>query len=329
MVVPGSIPNIILSLITKKKCQLNNTARYNYFNLFLRITVGIAAVLFITTKLINDFPLQLNEIKTTNINWYLLIVVLVLGAFNWGIETYKWRFLIANVRKITFIHAFKFVLTGITVSLITPNRVGEIPARAYLLNDKENLKHLIYYTFIGSYAQLLITWLMGSIGLYFTLSLIEINIPSSSLLILSLLGIFLLVAFFFFEKIKLMVFKFFKIESVIIKQPNQFLVALFYSFLRYVVFFVQYWLVLEAFNIHFTDINSLWLITVCFLIASVVPTLLISELGVRSSVAVLVFSSLSDNNLSIISASVLLWVINIGVPAIIGLFGLKELRIKN
>jgi uncharacterized membrane protein YbhN (UPF0104 family) len=302
---------------------LNNTARYNYFNLILRIAIGIAAVLFIATKLLNDFPLQLNDYKSTNVNWYLLLVVLVLGIVNWGIETYKWRFLIYNVKQISFLHAFRLVLTGITISLITPNRVGEIPARAYLL------KQLVYYTFIGSYAQLLLTWIMGLIGLYFTLSLIDIDISLNSLMVLAVLMILLVVAFFYFEKIKLMVFKFFKIEPVLLKHSNQFLFALLYSFLRYVIFFVQYWLVLEAFNIHFIAIISLWLIPVCFLIASAIPTLLISELGVRSSVAVLVFSSLTDNNLSIISASVILWVINIGFPAILGLFGLKELRIKN
>lgn len=308
---------------------MNNTARYNYFNLILRIIIGIAAVLFITNKLLTDFPLQLNEWQSTNINWYLLIVVLVLGIVNWSVETYKWRFLIANVKRISFAHAFKLVLTGISVSLITPNRVGEIPARAYLLNDKENLKHLIYFTFIGSYAQLLLTWFMGIIGIYFTLSLIDITISLNNLIVLSVLLILLIVVFFYFDKIKLMVFRFFKIEPVLLNQPNQFILALVYSFLRYVVFFVQYWLLLEVFNIHFTTISSLWLIPVCFLIASAIPTFLISELGVRSSVAVLVFGSLSDNNLNIISASVLLWVINIGIPAIVGLFGLKELRIKN
>lgn len=308
---------------------MNNTARYNYFNLLLRIAIGIAAVLFIADKLLTDFPFQLNDYKSTNVNWYLLLVVLVLSLVNWGIETYKWRFLIQKVQQISFIKAFKFILTGITISLITPNRVGEIPARAYLLNDKENLKHLIYCTFIGSYAQLLLTWITGLIGLCFSLSFINLNIPFSSLMAIILLGILLVIAFFYFEKIKLMIFRFFKIEAVVLKHPNQFLFALFYSFLRYVVFFVQYWLILEAFNIHFTSINSLWLIPVCFLIASAIPTFLISELGVRSSVAVLVFGSLTDNNLSIISASVLLWVINIGIPAILGLFGLKELRIKN
>lgn len=305
---------------------MNNTARYNYFNLILRIIIGIAAVLFIANKLLTDFPLQLNEWQSTNINWYLLIVVLVLAIVNWGVETYKWQFLIANVKRVSFAHAFKLVLTAISVSLITPNRVGEIPARAYLLNDKENLKHLIYFTFIGSYAQLLLTWFMGGIGIYFTLSLIDITISLNNLMALGALLMLLMAVFFYFDKIKLMVFK---IEPVLLNQPNQFILALVYSFLRYVVFFVQYWVLLEAFNIHFTTISSLWLIPVCFLIASAIPTFLISELGVRSSVAVLVFGSLSDNNLSIISASVLLWFINIGIPAIVGLFGLKELRIKN
>ena len=61
------------------------------------------------------------------------------------------------------------------------------------------------------------------------------------------------------------------------------------------------------------------------MITSVIPTLLISEIGVRGSVALLVFGIITNNEIAIVFSSVLLWVINVAAPALIGLFFMKGL----
>jgi uncharacterized membrane protein len=99
------------------------------------------------------------------------------------------------------------------------------------------------------------------------------------------------------------------------------------SGIRYSVFCLQYWLILKAFNIDLIAVKELMLIPVCFLIASIIPTLLLSEIGVRSSVAVFVFGMVTDNIIAIVLASLLLWIINIALPAMLGLFNLKQLTI--
>ena len=104
-------------------------------------------------------------------------------------------------------------------------------------------------------------------------------------------------------------------------------ILLMYSLLRYFVFFIQYWLVLKAFGLELGTVTELFLIPVCFLIASSIPTILISEIGVRGSVALFVFGFVSDLDIQIILASIVLWLINVALPAIFGLYDLKELKL--
>ena len=51
------------------------------------------------------------------------------------------------------------------------------------------------------------------------------------------------------------------------------------------------------------------------------------ELLVRGSVALFVFGTISNLDSQIILASVVLWFINVALPALIGLFSLKELKL--
>jgi len=105
------------------------------------------------------------------------------------------------------------------------------------------------------------------------------------------------------------------------------LYILLLSGLRYFIFSLQYYIILHAFNFRFETWTELFLIPFCFLISSSIPTIIISEIGVRSSVALLVFGVVSDNNVAILSASVLLWFINIALPAIFGLFFINRLKL--
>jgi len=51
--------------------------------------------------------------------------VVVLMPLNWGIESRKWQVLVLHVQRFSFLSAFKSVLSGCSVTMLTPNRVGE------------------------------------------------------------------------------------------------------------------------------------------------------------------------------------------------------------
>jgi hypothetical protein len=44
---------------------------------------------------------------------------------NWGIEALKWKLLVSTVRPVSFLSAYKAVLSGVSFSVALPNRVGE------------------------------------------------------------------------------------------------------------------------------------------------------------------------------------------------------------
>lgn len=308
---------------------MNNKARYKYFNLVVRTLIGIASVLFIYFKIKDSFTIQYQDFATLSINYFFIVIAFLFSFLNWGIETYKWRFVVLKTHDLEFITAFKIVFTGITLSLVTPNRIGEIPARAFLLNNSKYLKQNVYATFVSSFSQLLITLLVGMLGVIYTLGLIDIQLSGTIIMIITILILLLFILFIFLEFLKNIVLKIFNKSASIKFNKTETLKILSFSLLRYFVFCIQYFLLLEALGIHFTSIIMLWLIPVCFLLASSIPTFVLSELGVRSSVAILVFGILTDNDLSIILTASLLWIINIGFPAIYGLFFLKQIKIKN
>lgn len=311
-----------------KKNQL-----YKCINLLIRITIGVSAVWLIVDKLKNNFLVNFQQINLIAINFNLIIVALLMVILNWGIEAIKWRYSIRNVQKISILKAVKITITGITLGLITPNRIGEIPSRALLLNRKL-FKELTLKTLVSSFSQVLITLLLGVIGLIFTFHQFNLGIHPIILIVgLIIVTLILFLAYFKVNKLEKLLnkFSYFK-EKEIFKALSGFsfielLNLLLMSLLRYLVFSFQFYLLISAFGIPLISIHHICLIAVCFMIASFIPTILISEIGVRGAVAIFVFGTISNLEFQIIMASILLWLINVALPALIGIINLKEIKI--
>jgi hypothetical protein len=90
------------------------------------------------------------------------------------------------------------------------------------------------------------------------------------------------------------------------------------SILRYLVFSSQLVLLLNFCGIQAATFQLLLLCTVFFLVMWFLPSFALTELGVRGSVAVMLFQNVSDNISGALLAVVLLWIINVALPALIG-----------
>ncbi len=93
-----------------------------------------------------------------------LAAVLVLMLVNWIIETFKWKLAVQKIQEVGFFTAFKAVLSGVSFSVTTPNRVGEYLGRVLYMNEGNRLK-AISLTITGSISQLIVTLLMGLSGI--------------------------------------------------------------------------------------------------------------------------------------------------------------------
>lgn len=250
-------------------------------------------------------------------NKHLFVFVFLLMILNWSLEALKWNILMRNVAADSLLKSFTDVLRGISISIFTPNRNGEFIGRIYHVKSDGRLKALELY-FVGSLAQQFYTVCFGLIALLFSPFYAFIKYIAVILLIVTvllLLNVNRLLQFSLrieFIKDKLSVLKSIS-RSVLIN-------TLFCSGLRYAVFFTQYALLFKLFNVevHLT----VFLITIpsIFFIGSYVPSFALTEMGVKSLIAVYCFSSYDVNEQSVIIASFLLWIINVAIPAFAGAF---------
>ena len=77
---------------------------------------------------------QLRQTLLTQVVFYIALVFLLM-LLNWLIETWKWKLAIRKVQQVSLLKAFKAVLSGVSFSTTTPNRVGEYAGRVLFLDD--------------------------------------------------------------------------------------------------------------------------------------------------------------------------------------------------
>lgn len=286
-----------------------------------------------------DLSQQWNYIKSA---WLLpaFSLVLVLMVLNWGLETIKWMVLLQPLTKLSFTKAFASVMAGCSITLITPNRMGEFGGRILYLPIEHRIKG-ISLTILGSMSQLIITLLMGMTGLlwmrlYDQQPVFEHlpNLVSDVLLGLSFIctaGLILLYMNVpWFVKIAVRI-KWLKslVEHVKVLDSftsKQLLRILLLSFFRYLVFILQYILMLELMHVEVDPMISMRIMMVFFLVMALAPTIGILELPIRASASLELFSVYSTNIVGIQAAAFGIWIINLAIPGIIGsvmVFGTK------
>jgi len=97
------------------------------------------------------------------------------------------------------------------------------------------------------------------------------------------------------------------------------------------VFIAQYVLLLQVFAVEASVLNLAIMVSVLFLILTMVPSIALAELGFRGKVSLQLFGLLSANNLGIIAAAAGIWIINLIIPAIAGsvlILGVRLFRNK-
>jgi hypothetical protein len=107
------------------------------------------------------------------------------------------------------------------------------------------------------------------------------------------------------------------------------------SLLRYFVFSTQFYLCFLLFGIKMNIFEGLIIISVIYLIITVIPTVALSELGVRGSVSLFVFAyyftaigSFDEQvKIAIVAASALIWIINLIIPALAGSYFIIKFKI--
>lgn len=270
-----------------------------------------------------DFPYFLQSIsargKTAG---YFLTVALILTALNWYFEILKWQNLVSVVKNISFKTALKQCLVSLTISLATPNRIGEYGAKALFFKRKAR-KKILLLNLLANLSQLSATIFFGMIGLYYFIQKFEVTYSFVPILVVAL-GIVLFIGVgYFFRKRELFLkgFSLIKIFQFHKTLPRLLILKVFLlSIVRYLVFSIMFYGLLIFFGAKTSVFTGMALIFAMYLLVSIIPTIFIFDVVVRGGVAVWLFSYAGIAELTILSTVLAMWILNFVLPAILGSF---------
>ena len=250
--------------------------------------------------------------------------------------------LLKPVQQMSFFRAYKSVLSGVTLSLNTPNRIGEYGGRILYVKEGNRIKG-ISLSIAGSISQLLITLIMGCGGLAYIISQGNTHAPVMglpvfwlrTLLFLSACASVILLLFYF--RLSWLIKLVEKIPSAakyieyinVLEQftPKLLLRLLSLSFFRYVVFVIQYILLLQVLQVEILWIDGFWIISILFLVLAIVPSFAIADLGIRGKFSTELLSFYSANILGIIGTTFGIWFLNLFIPALLGSLLILSIKI--
>lgn len=300
--------------------------------IILKIFVTILVLLFLYEKINEDKAGFISAFQLYNENYFVLFLVLLLMPINWFMEVLKWKYSIKPITSITISKASVGVLAGVALGFVTPHAIGDYFAKVFSLTH-HNRKKALGLILISRMMQMVPTAIFGILAFYFysiqRLSHIDFPITFSNT-VLSFLGLLLAVVLLFIfqnrnhpkirdyvEPVRKMGFKLISLLATL-------------SVARYLIFSIQFLLLLSVLNLKISTFMQFMGVAFMFLAKSILPTFnFLSDLGIREFSVALFFETMKVEVAPVIACGLILWLINIALPALIGLFFIPQLKLKS
>jgi len=319
------------------------------FQFGLRIVIAIAAYFFIAVKVGSSGILKTSDIFSNvfsekNTLWFLLVLILM--PVVWILEAIKWRKALSPFTSISILRSWRSVWYGVVAGQLTPNRIGEPFGRLALIDPEVRGKAGVAAIWC-SFSQQTITVFFGFISLFWWLLVVKQDVlPEGSHL--------WLINFFIFLWVILIVLAIAKVrwltslierigwikktlhgESIRVGYSKSIVAFVFtLSALRYLVFSTQYVILLIIFGVHANVFDMYAAVGLTYLFSSFIPSFSASEVGIRAGFATWFVGMLYANPVGVTAASLVIWILNLAVPAMIGAwFGwrgrVEKLKVKS
>ena len=299
----------------------------------LSIILIMAWVLYVHVIEKNDLSSLITQFKTSMNNegsWVYLTIAIALVPLNWYLESKKWKSLINNFQSFTTHQSIKSVLSGVSLAILTPGRIGEYGGRLIGIK-KINQPKAILANLISSLSQNIINVGIGLIG---ALIFMQKFMPMHQSIFLSLIfistciiAVMLLIYFRidlldgilaylpdwkWIDKIRSSVSSFKELDT------SSLFSILGISSLRYMTYLSQYVLLIYFFGVTDDLVSSVLGVITIFFLQSNLPLPPALSVLARGEMAIFLWSVFTTNIIGIIAASFALWIMNLVVPAIIG-----------
>jgi hypothetical protein len=276
-------------------------------------------------------------------DWLLLVLVVLMMFVNWGLEARKWQIQMRVIEPVSFLRSFRAVFSGQAFGFGSLNGVGEYAGRALYMHEGNRLRS-IAVTMVGSLSQLIATFVMGLLGLFYLryffpmhqniLHGLSVFWFDALIWVVCIFSAFFILLYFglawvtkMFEKIPFVSKYSFFIQKVEELNTAELTRILYLSFVRYFVFMMQYLLLLKIFKINISFLPTSGLICVLFLVLTIIPTVTLAELGIRGELSIQLFGLISSNTIGILFTASGIWFINRVIPALAGSLFILGIRL--
>ena len=237
---------------------------------------------------------------------FLLLVglVLVLVPINWYLEILKWKISVKPITTLSDLQATWSVLKGLSLNWIIPFTLGDFIGRSIGL---PKTKMTVRVLFVNRLVSLWTTIFFGAIGLAFWWPDYQIY----SWVLLS--GLLFTMGVASFK------------DSLYTTSDKVSILAL--TIIRYLVFSIQFILLLNYFAPEIPLRLITFGISIVFLIRTIAPSVL-GALGVREAAVLFVFLPYAHETTDLLMASLFLWLFNIVLPSILGLVPIVKYKLN-
>lgn len=297
-----------------KTCKIRRGFRI----LLIVAAYGYLAYALLTFKHYGEFAAHFHSAGWKELFSFALAVLLF--PLNISMESEKWRCLLSYLTSLSRKESQRQVYYGFVGALLTPDRLGDYPARASMLQEGVSKKKAVALGFVGSIVLAAVNIGLGVVALL----ICGIEFPSLERRQLILLSVILLVCFFAISCVMAFLSKCKSIQRIPKLPFRQQLQVVGWSALRYLVFCLQLYCLLRFAGAGLTIADSLVAIPIYYLVLTLLPALPAADPALRGGVGMMVFGAFSSNVPAAALATVLLWIINNLFPLIIGTFIVKN-----
>lgn len=270
-------------------------------------------------------------------------IAVCLMPLNWGLEALKWQALVQRLQPISFFKSVKSVLSALSLGIYTPNRIGEFGGRVLFLQP-ENRVSGFFLTVLSSWAQVLVTLFFGGFAFFILDDQIKQLLHSNdhdinayrALFKYLITGVVLVAGLFYFNvqwwSRFLNGLPFLKTKKMLAAVPSQIQQEtlwklLLLSFLRFLVFALQTILIWQALQIQMEWTDAFGCISLVYLLMAIIPSIAIAELGIRGKVTIAVASLFTTQIIALLAGTLLIWMLNLVLPAFFGSLFLLTIRV--
>ncbi|MDF1698256.1 MAG: hypothetical protein P1U56_20575 [Saprospiraceae bacterium] len=282
---------------------------------------------------------QFNQSIDSKGGWLVLSIALLLVPINWLIESKKWKILVNQFQNFSTKESIYSVLSGVSVAIMTPGRLGEYGGRLIGIQPKNRSKAILG-NLISSLSQNIINigiGLVGSLIFVYQYMPLQLNIFLAFVFIAACIITVMLLVFFRIDLLHSLFhylpnWKWILKISESISSFKKMNIHTLYSillvaFFRYSIYLSQYVLLLFFFGVTDDLIAAVLGVSTIFFLQSNLPLPPALSVLARGEMAIFLWSVFSTNVLGIIAASFTLWIINLVFPAILGAIIISQSRL--